>query len=237
MVLFGDFRVRIDPWEVDYGDQTRLASLDDHSDEQVDHEVEVADGQWSAITPSDSTAIPKRVLFVDGVRRLEASLHARQGEQLIYGGFGTSPSSATSSPSRSSRPNIRATRPSRSGPGSRSRAGSGRYRGRWSPRWPVLPDAVPSLRVAARRSRLLSGTLRPSPDGLQWPPRSVAAATQVSPMQQLVLSFLCSRHCSCRRKLLRRCQCPWRLYRWLVLGDRRGQKRQKADNKNLQTRS
>jgi len=45
--LFGDFRVRIDPWEVDYGDQTPLASLDDIPNEQVDHEVEVADGHYS----------------------------------------------------------------------------------------------------------------------------------------------------------------------------------------------
>ena len=28
-LLFGNFRVRIDPWEVDYGDQTPLASLKD----------------------------------------------------------------------------------------------------------------------------------------------------------------------------------------------------------------
>jgi hypothetical protein len=87
--LFGDFRVRIDPWEVDYGDQTPLASLEDRPEEQVNHEVEVTDGQWSAIIPSDPTAVPERVLFIDGVRRLEARLHARQGEQLIYGGFGS----------------------------------------------------------------------------------------------------------------------------------------------------
>ncbi len=87
--LFGGFRVRIDPWEVDYGDQTSLASLDNRPDEQVDHEVEVTDGQWSAITPPDSTAIPERILFIDGVRRLEARLHARQGAQLVYGGFGS----------------------------------------------------------------------------------------------------------------------------------------------------
>ena len=87
--LFGDFRVRIDPWEVDYGDQTPLLSLEARPDQQVDHEVEVSDGQWSALTPSDSTAVPERVVFVDGVRRLEARVHARQGERLIYGGFGS----------------------------------------------------------------------------------------------------------------------------------------------------
>ncbi len=87
--LFGDFRLRIDPWEVDYGDQTPLALYEDRPEEQVDHEVEVADGQWLAITPSDATETPDRVVFIDGVRRLEARVNARQGEQWIYGGFGS----------------------------------------------------------------------------------------------------------------------------------------------------
>ena len=87
--MFGAYRIRIDLWEIDYGDQTPLASLEVRPEEEVDHEVEVADGQWSAITPSDSTAVPERVVFVDGVRRLEARVHAREGQQLIYGGFGS----------------------------------------------------------------------------------------------------------------------------------------------------
>lgn len=87
--LFGDFRVRIDPWEVDYGDQTPLAPAEDQPHEQVDHEIELADANWHAITPPDDAAPNQRVVFVDGVRRLEARMHARQGEQLIYGGFGS----------------------------------------------------------------------------------------------------------------------------------------------------
>lgn len=86
---FGDFRVRIDPWEVDYGDQTPLAPADDQPDEQVDHEIEVADANWQPITPLSDAAPHRRVVFIDGVRRLEARIHARQGEQLIYGGFGS----------------------------------------------------------------------------------------------------------------------------------------------------
>ncbi len=87
--LFGDFRVRIDPWEVDYGDQTPLAPADDQPDEQVDHEVEVGDANWRPITPTGDSTPHQRVVFIDGVRRLEARVHARQGEQLIYGGFGS----------------------------------------------------------------------------------------------------------------------------------------------------
>ena len=80
--LFGDFRVRIDPWEVDYGDQTPLLSLEARPDQQVDHEVEVSDGQWSALTPSDSTAVPERVVFVDGVRRLEGRCCTARSKSL-----------------------------------------------------------------------------------------------------------------------------------------------------------
>jgi len=87
--LFGDFRLRIDPWEVDYGDQTPLAPADDQPDERVDHEVEVGDAAWQAITPPSGSAPHQRVIFIDGVRRMEARIHARQGEQLIYGGFGS----------------------------------------------------------------------------------------------------------------------------------------------------
>lgn len=87
--LFGDFRVRIDPWEVDYGDQTPLAPADDQPDEHVHHEIEVSDAGWRAIAPRADSAPHQKVVFIDGVRRLEARVHARQGERLIYGGFGS----------------------------------------------------------------------------------------------------------------------------------------------------
>ncbi len=93
--------------------------------------------------------------------------------------------------------------------------------GRWSLRWPVLPEAAPSLRVAAPPTRPLSGSLKRSPGALRSFVRSVGATIPAAPMPQLVLVFRHSRHCSCRRRLLRRCQCPGP-YRWPVLGDRRG---------------
>lgn len=87
--FFGDYCVRIDPWQVEYGDQTPLAPAEDQPDEQVDHEIEVGDAKWHAITPTGAARPHKRVVFIDGIRRLEARVHARQGEQLIYGGFGS----------------------------------------------------------------------------------------------------------------------------------------------------
>jgi hypothetical protein len=86
---FGDFRLRIDPWEVNYGDQTPLSPTDDEPDETVDHEIEIAEASWQAIIPPGHTPIHHRVVFIDGVRRLEARVLARQDERLIYGGFGS----------------------------------------------------------------------------------------------------------------------------------------------------
>ena len=87
--IFGGYRVRIDPWEVDYGDQTPLAAPDHRSAEQVDHEVEAPDADWTAIAPSEPPPILERVVFIDGVRRLDARVQVRQDEDLIYGGFGS----------------------------------------------------------------------------------------------------------------------------------------------------
>ena len=47
------------------------------------------DGDWSPIVPSDRVPLPERVVFIDGVRRLEARAQVRQDEHLIYGGFGS----------------------------------------------------------------------------------------------------------------------------------------------------
>ncbi len=87
--MFGTFRVRIDPWEVDYGDQTPLSPAEGAPEEQVDHEIELSEMRWQAIAPPVDAAPKLRVVFIDGVRRLEARVHVRQEERLIYGGFGS----------------------------------------------------------------------------------------------------------------------------------------------------
>ena len=98
----------------------------------------------------------------------------------------------------------------------------------------VLPVAGPNSRAAEWGFRPLSNTHWPSHDARRWSVRSDAAAIQAAPMQQLTLSFLCSRHCSCRRSLFR---LPVGVnvpglsmfvgrfsgdHHWPVLGDRRG---------------
>lgn len=86
---FGGFRVRIDSWEVDYGDQTPLISVTEEAEDSVDPSVEVVEENWRVIVPVGEMAPQGRVVFVDGVRRLEARLQARAGERLVVGGFGS----------------------------------------------------------------------------------------------------------------------------------------------------
>ncbi len=86
--LFGPFQVRVDPWEVDYGSETPLEQLGERPDEEVRVDVEVPEEAWKPLTPGPAKA-PERLLFVDGVRRLEARLVVRRNGQLLHGGFGS----------------------------------------------------------------------------------------------------------------------------------------------------
>jgi uncharacterized protein len=86
---FGAYRVRIDPWEVDYGNQTPLASDAEQGREEVDLGVEVEEASWAPIRPGGvDRGAQQRVIFIDGVRRLEARLQVLRGSRLIHGAFG-----------------------------------------------------------------------------------------------------------------------------------------------------
>ncbi len=87
--LFGQFRLRVDPWEVDYGDQSPLHGTPDDTEETVDHHVEVPDADWRPITPAAEALPRQRVVFIDGVRRLEIRGSVIHGQRLIYCGFGS----------------------------------------------------------------------------------------------------------------------------------------------------
>jgi uncharacterized protein len=95
--IFGELRVRYDPWEVNYGDQTPLELIDEAESERIDLEVERTAGSWAPITPAADAAPRRRVVFVDGVMRLELRILVcrddrgdhRDDPQMIYGGFGS----------------------------------------------------------------------------------------------------------------------------------------------------
>lgn len=88
MGLFGDFDIRLDPWEVEYGPEFPINVADEPDGEDVDLDVEIPASDWKPILPT-ATDIFATTFFVDGVRRVEAKLLVRRKEQLLHGAFGS----------------------------------------------------------------------------------------------------------------------------------------------------
>jgi hypothetical protein len=87
--VFGDLDVRLDPWQVDYGAEVPI-ELDEEvpADEGVILDVEIRPNEWRPIAPG-STDVLERLVFVDGVRRLEARLLVRRDDRICHGAFGS----------------------------------------------------------------------------------------------------------------------------------------------------
>ena len=89
MAIFGDLAVQLDPWQVEYGAELSLDDAEQPApDEAVVLDVEVAPEKWQPIRPSEAT-VPAELIFVDGVRRIEARLIVRRQERLCHGAFGS----------------------------------------------------------------------------------------------------------------------------------------------------
>jgi len=86
MGVFGNLKVRIDPWAIDYGSELPLAGDDIGDDENVDAAVEAPAELWAPIRPNDSA--PRDLVFVDGIRRLELRLMLGEGGALRHGALG-----------------------------------------------------------------------------------------------------------------------------------------------------
>jgi hypothetical protein len=72
---------RIDPWAVEYGSSLDVEAEEDEPGDRCDPFIETDD--WSqAITPS-AVARPARVVFVDGVQRVEVWGRVQQGDLLL----------------------------------------------------------------------------------------------------------------------------------------------------------
>src|SRR5262245_8997658 len=88
MALLGNLDLRLDPWQTDYGTEVSL----DGSPNDVavtDLTVEVPGELWKPLVPTSEAALPARIVFIDGVRRIEARALARSGEKLVHGAFGS----------------------------------------------------------------------------------------------------------------------------------------------------
>lgn len=79
-------RFSIDSWDAGYGSSMESGGLR-QSDAPIDLDVEVAAADWAAIDPDSRGAVPDAVLFVDGVRRIDARVWlADQGDAAVVSG-------------------------------------------------------------------------------------------------------------------------------------------------------
>ncbi len=76
-------RFRIDPWAADYGSSLRVEDEDEQpaGHPEVDTSVETDD--WSKPLPAVETARPERLVFVDGVQRIEAWGRLDDGDRSV----------------------------------------------------------------------------------------------------------------------------------------------------------
>lgn len=77
-------RFAVESWAPEYGVAADSTHLDETSGE-VDATVEVAEADWQPLTPPPTTETPDHVLFVDGVRRIEARIWYHDGDVVRPG--------------------------------------------------------------------------------------------------------------------------------------------------------
>jgi len=75
----------VDPWDPAYG--SSVESELGQSPVVAEVEIEVAAEQWAPRDPPATTEIPDAIVFVDGVRRVEARAWIEQGETAVPGLF------------------------------------------------------------------------------------------------------------------------------------------------------
>ena len=67
-------RFSVDGWDPSYGASLELEGQLEESTARIDADVEVPAGRWRPVDPDPSGPLPDALLFVDGVRRVEAQL-------------------------------------------------------------------------------------------------------------------------------------------------------------------
>jgi hypothetical protein len=68
----GGMRFSVDSWDPAYGSSLELEDFLGESTARVDVNVELPAGRWRVIDPDPARPVPDALLFVDGVRRIEA---------------------------------------------------------------------------------------------------------------------------------------------------------------------
>jgi len=87
-------KLLLDPWSPDYEAPIQTDGPDIATKGQIDPNVETTD--WKAVRPA-ATVQPRRICFVDGVRRVEARVLAQDDGKLIHGLFSSAGAGCVSS--------------------------------------------------------------------------------------------------------------------------------------------
>jgi hypothetical protein len=85
-------RFTVDAWDPSYGLSLDLEDYLEESTARVQVELEVPASRWRAIDATSGQPLPGAVLFVDGVRRIEA--HAWINDEMPSGGLGATATAA-----------------------------------------------------------------------------------------------------------------------------------------------
>ncbi len=85
--MFGGLRIRLDPWDADYGPELAAEEEPEGPDPEVLLDVELPWAAWRPLLPREPF-LPEQIVFVDGVRRVEARVTV-EGPELAYGAFGS----------------------------------------------------------------------------------------------------------------------------------------------------
>jgi len=80
-------RLRLDPWPGDYDGALQIEEFDQTQTAEIDTEVETS--VWAGVPPQDRGR-PCRIVFIDGVRRIDARVLGESSSgQPVYGMFGS----------------------------------------------------------------------------------------------------------------------------------------------------
>jgi hypothetical protein len=80
----GRYTLRLDPWAAEYEGSIQLGE----EDEAVAVDIRVESAAWAAVRPGKAP-LPRRIAFVDGVRRIEHRLLIGDGERTVFGLLGS----------------------------------------------------------------------------------------------------------------------------------------------------
>ena len=82
-----DYNFRLESWGTDYDTPISQSQEDSASDDVVDTNIE--GDNWVPHRPTSEPSLPKKIIFVDGRRRLDARFLGKAGNEVLYGAFAT----------------------------------------------------------------------------------------------------------------------------------------------------